>query len=81
MIMATINVSLPQEMKLWAERQTANRRYNNVSDYVCDLIRRDQQCQKARPILQNAVDEGLEDNTAQNFNAHAFKNRMRQFLL
>lgn len=40
--MATMNVSLPGEMKSWAEQQASTGRYSNVSDYVRDLIRRDQ---------------------------------------
>jgi antitoxin ParD1/3/4 len=40
--MATMNVSLPDQMKEWVEAQAENGRYSNASDYVRDLIRRDQ---------------------------------------
>lgn len=40
--MATMNVSLSDELKSWAEKQSESGRYSNVSDYVRDLIRRDQ---------------------------------------
>ena len=40
--MATMNISLPNTMKEWAESQTNSGRYGNVSDYMRDLIRRDQ---------------------------------------
>lgn len=40
--MATMNVSLPNTMKEWAENQAQSGRYGNVSDYMRDLIRRDQ---------------------------------------
>ena len=40
--MATMNISLPDQMKLWVEAQSANGRYSNSSDYVRDLIRREQ---------------------------------------
>jgi antitoxin ParD1/3/4 len=40
--MATMNISLPDTMKEWAESQTNSGRYGNVSDYMRDLIRRDQ---------------------------------------
>lgn len=39
--MATMNISLPQQMKDWVEAQTADGRYANSSDYIRDLIRRD----------------------------------------
>ena len=37
-----MNVSLPDQMKSWVEDQTRDGRYRNVSDYVRDLIREDQ---------------------------------------
>jgi antitoxin ParD1/3/4 len=39
--MATMNISLPEQMKAWAEECVQSGRYANVSDYVRDLIRRD----------------------------------------
>ena len=40
--MATMNISLPDQMKAWVEAQTEGGRYSNSSDYVRDLIRREQ---------------------------------------
>lgn len=40
--MPTMNVSLPNPMKDWVEAQAKTGRYSNASDYVRDLIRRDQ---------------------------------------
>lgn len=40
--MATMNISLPAQMKAWVESRSADGRYANASDYVRDLIRRDQ---------------------------------------
>lgn len=40
--MATMNISLPDPMKAWVEAQTQSGRYANASDYVRDLIRKDQ---------------------------------------
>ena len=40
--MATMNVSLPDEMKAFVESQIATGQYANSSDYVRDLIRYDQ---------------------------------------
>jgi antitoxin ParD1/3/4 len=46
--MATMNVSLPDPMKDWVEAQIRDGRYSTASDYVRDLIRRDQE-KRLRP--------------------------------
>lgn len=70
--MATMNVSLPDPMKEWAEEQSRSGRYSNTSDYVRDLIRRDQERQQAIAALQQAVDEGLASGPPEPFDAEAF---------
>ncbi|WP_282611307.1 type II toxin-antitoxin system ParD family antitoxin [Pelagibius sp. Alg239-R121] len=57
--MATMNVSLPDPMKDWVEAQAQTGRYSNASDYVRDLIRRDQERQDKIANMQRLVDEGL----------------------
>lgn len=57
--MATMNVSLPEPMKAWVEAQTQDGRYSNVSDYMRDLIRRDQERKQAVAELQQLVDDAL----------------------
>ena len=57
--MATMNVSLPDPMKSWVERQSSEGRCANSSDYVRDLIRRDQVRSEAMARMQVLVDEGL----------------------
>lgn len=39
--MATMNISLPEQMKAWVEECVQSGRYANASDHVRDLIRRD----------------------------------------
>lgn len=56
--MATMNVSLPDPMKDWVEAQTRTGRYSNASDYVRDLIRRDQERAVTLAELQAAIDQG-----------------------
>lgn len=58
--MATMNVSLPDPMKEWVEAQTQTGRYSNASDYVRDLIRRDQERAEAQARMQALITEGLE---------------------
>lgn len=57
--MATMNVSLPDPMKDWVEAQTRTGRYSNASDYVRDLIRRDQERAAKLAELQGLIGEGL----------------------
>jgi len=58
--MATMNISLPEAMKNWVEQQTKGGSYSNASDYVRDLIRRDQARAQKIAQMQNHVTEGLE---------------------
>ena len=58
--MATMNVSLPGPMKDWVEQQARSGRYSNASDYVRDLIRRDQDRAGKIAQMQVLVGEGLE---------------------
>ncbi|MFH1804462.1 MAG: type II toxin-antitoxin system ParD family antitoxin [Pseudomonadota bacterium] len=76
--MATMNVSLPDQMKAWVESRTTGGDYSNASDYVRDLIRKDQERQTAIATLQAAIDEGLQSGIAENFDATDFKLRMRE---
>lgn len=55
--MATMNVSLPDPMKEWVEAQTATGRYSNASDYVRDLIRRDQERKEKLDALRKYLEE------------------------
>lgn len=56
--MATLNLSLPDAMKAWIEAQTKGGQYNNASEYVRDLIRRDQSEREKLERLQAAIDQG-----------------------
>jgi len=56
--MATMNVSLPDPMKAWVEAQVETGHFSNASDYVRDLIRRDQQDQAQRDALVRALVAG-----------------------
>lgn len=62
--MATMNVSLPAPMKEWVEQQTKGGRYSNASDYVRDLIRRDQERAGKIAAMQAFVTEGVESGVS-----------------
>lgn len=57
--MATMNVSLPDQMKEWVEAQVRSGKYANSSDLIRDLVRREQERAEARQKLQQMVDDAL----------------------
>lgn len=65
--MATMNISLPDQMKAWVEAQTRDGRYANSSDVVRELIRREQIKAEKIANMQKLVDEayasGFSDKT------------------
>jgi antitoxin ParD1/3/4 len=63
-LMATMNVSLPDQMKDWVEAQARTGRYSNASDYVRDLIRRDQDRVDKMAELQKLITEGMESGVS-----------------
>jgi len=73
--MATMNISLPDQMKAWVEEQTRSGRYGNSSDVVRDLIRREQVKAEKIAHWQRLVDEarasGLSDRTMEDIRADA----------
>lgn len=62
-------------MKAWVEAQSKDGRYANASDYVRDLIRRDQEYREAIAELQAAIDEGLSSGAAHEFSFDRVKAR------
>ena len=57
--MASMNVSLPGQMREWIEEQTKSGRYDTASEYVRDLIRHDQDRAAKIAAMQKLVDEAL----------------------
>jgi antitoxin ParD1/3/4 len=49
--MATMNVSLPDALKQFVDRQVAEHGYGTSSEYVRELLRREQQRQSLRAVL------------------------------
>jgi antitoxin ParD1/3/4 len=75
--MATMNISLPDQMKAFVEEQTKDGRYSNASDYMRDLIRRDQERRRAIAEIQALVDEGLASGPAVPFDIEEFVAEMK----
>ena len=49
--MTTMNVSLPAELKAFVDAQTATGGYGSTSEFVRDLIRREQEHEALRALL------------------------------
>jgi antitoxin ParD1/3/4 len=49
--MSTMNISLPDSLKDFVEEQVAEKGYGTSSEYVRELIRRDQNRQQLRSLL------------------------------
>ncbi len=62
--MATMNVSLPDAMRAWVDAQVESGQYGNVSEYVRDLIRRDQKA-RAQDRLEQMLLEGINSGAAE----------------
>jgi antitoxin ParD1/3/4 len=49
--MSTMNISLPETMKTFVDEQVAERGFGTSSEYVRDLIRKEQDRQQLRALL------------------------------
>ena len=49
--MSTMNISLPENLKSFVDEQVIQRGYGTSSEYVRELIRRDQDRQQLRGLL------------------------------
>lgn len=76
--MATMNISLPDPMRDWVEVQTKSGLYANNSDYVRDLIRKDQLRAQKLQVMQQAITAGIESGEPMTWNKDDFKARMKQ---
>jgi len=74
---ASINISLPEQMRDWVQSQIETGSYSSSSDYVRDLIRKDQDRRDKVAALQSAIDEGIASGTAEEFSFSDFKKRMQ----
>ena len=53
--MSTMNISLPDEMKDFIDRQVAERGYGTSSEFLRDLIRREQERLHLRGLMLEAM--------------------------
>jgi antitoxin ParD1/3/4 len=62
--MQTMNISLPDPLKDFIDRQVAEGRYSSVSEYIRELIRDDEK-RKAEERLEALLLEGLESEESE----------------
>lgn len=74
--MATMNISLPEPLKKWVEIQGRSGRFSNSSDYVRDLIRRDQEREASIIALQEMITEGIESGAEKGFSMDAVQRKL-----
>lgn len=58
--MSTMNVSLTETLKSWVQQQVETGLYANHSDYIRDLIRKDQEARQEKNWLVNELVKGEE---------------------
>ena len=76
--MATMNISVPDPMKDWVQAQIDEGKYASSSDYVRDLIRKDQEEKDKLAALQAAITLGLESGDAGELDMDAIKRKARR---
>ena len=63
--MASMNISVPDPMRDWVQTRIDGGQYASVSDYVRDLIRRDQENQSQRQLsvaeIRRSIKAGRKD--------------------
>ena len=69
-------ITLTEQQDAWIKAQIAAGEYTNDSEYIRDLIRRDQASKADVDAIRAALIEGEESGLAQPFDADAFKREM-----
>lgn len=72
--MATLNISMPDEMRAFIEARVSMGEYQSASDYLRDLIRHD------REETERLLVEGLENGTARPLDMTALRKRAHTLL-
>ncbi|MCC6482597.1 MAG: type II toxin-antitoxin system ParD family antitoxin [Sphingomonadaceae bacterium] len=58
--MSQLNVSIPPALKTWIDHRVTEGRYSSASDYISDLVRRDQDAAtEETEWLRGLIAEGL----------------------
>lgn len=73
---STMNISMPEPLKAFVEAQVAERHYSGVSEYMRELVRRDQmekqQIEQDRQAIHDLLTEGIQSPVTGEANAEYF---------
>jgi len=72
--MATLNISMPDEMRAFIEARISTGEYQSASDYLRDLIRHD------REETELLLVDGIESGTVRHLDMAALKKRAQALL-
>ncbi|NBD21178.1 type II toxin-antitoxin system ParD family antitoxin [Aquabacterium fontiphilum] len=77
--MATVRktITLTDQQDHWIKAQIEAGHYTNDSEYIRDLIRREQERMGQLEAIRSALIEGENSGAPQAFDARAFKQKMR----
>lgn len=56
--MTTMNISLPDELKLWIDQQVQKRSFASSSEYLRDLVRRQKDIEEFHGLIQEGLASG-----------------------
>ncbi|MDP3439108.1 MAG: type II toxin-antitoxin system ParD family antitoxin [Azonexus sp.] len=70
-------ITLTDQQDSWVKAQISAGHYTNDSEYIRDLIRREQERNGEIDAIRNALIEGEASGEPRRFDATAFKQRMR----
>ena len=69
-------ITVTDQQNNWIKSQIAAGEFTNDSEYIRDLIRRDQNSQADIDAIRAALIEGEQSGEPQSFNANSFKKEM-----
>lgn len=69
--MATMNISLPDDLKAFVDAQVAEHAYGSTSEYLRELIRQNRRAQAAE-TLRRLIAEGMASGSAGEVSAETF---------
>jgi antitoxin ParD1/3/4 len=78
--MATVRktITLTDQQSDWVKAQIAEGGFTNDSEYIRDLIRKDQERARKIDALQAAINDGLQSGSAGELNMEYIKKKARQ---
>ena len=65
--MTTMNISLPDDMKAFVDRQVQTRGYMSSSEYIRDLLRRAKDVDDFRALIQEGLDSEIPETSDADF--------------